>query len=71
MSPPKPHAPHVIAFLCLPAKCFRLMNVSLDSRSQHAKLPSARPSTSLRVLDHLAKVVWNAAFFELELSIEP
>ena len=52
-----PHAPQVIAPLCLPAKCFREMNVSFDCKSQQAKLPSARPRTSLRVSDHEAKHV--------------
>ncbi len=54
ITPPSPHAPQVIAFLCLPAKCLRLMKVSFDARSQHAKLPSAKPRTSLRVSDHCA-----------------
>mmetsp|Transcript_60635 Transcript_60635/g.166070 ORF Transcript_60635/g.166070 Transcript_60635/m.166070 type:complete len:239 (-) Transcript_60635:9-725(-) len=57
MVPSWPHAPHVIGLLCLPAKCFREMNVSFDLRSQHAKLPSARPRTSLEAALQQAKHV--------------
>mmetsp|Transcript_38642 Transcript_38642/g.101932 ORF Transcript_38642/g.101932 Transcript_38642/m.101932 type:complete len:258 (-) Transcript_38642:219-992(-) len=63
ISPSRPQAPHVIAPRCLPAKCLREMNVSLEARSQHAKLPSASPRTSFRVSDHSAKHVWKCAFF--------
>ena len=62
-----PHAPHVIACLCLPAKCLREMKVSLDCKSQQAKLPSASPRTSFRVSDQEAKHVSKC---ELRLSAE-
>ena len=37
ISPPSPQAPHVMAPLCLPAKCLREMNVSLEADVRHKR----------------------------------